>query len=170
MKNTFALSPFALFSALAASGRTYMQLNADEEALLLDIAHSRTATAYRAQALLYTARGYEFAVELPDLSQIIGGAGFQTAFKTQATVANSFSPNPAQTTATLNYALQNADGGNETATLHIYDIVGKLVHLQTLHGTGNYTIDLSSFGQGLYVYDLSSDVKVWLRGKLSVTK
>jgi len=134
------------------------------------IAHSRTATAYRAQALLYAARGYEFTVLLPDIGQLLNTQGWQTAFKTNNTASIGFVPNPASNTASIAYNLSDAEGNSETATLHLYDTVGKLLHTQTLNGQGSYTLDLNSFGRGLYVYDISNSSRTWTRGKLTVTK
>ncbi|MBK8472172.1 MAG: T9SS type A sorting domain-containing protein [Sphingobacteriales bacterium] len=81
-----------------------------------------------------------------------------------------FVPNPASNTTTLHYDLSDKKGNSETATLHLYDLVGKLLHTQTLNGQGSYTLDLNSFGQGLYVYDISNSYYTWTRGKLIVTK
>ncbi len=102
----------------------------------------------------------------------IGGqsVGVEEAAANPTPTLLHFVPNPASNTATLHYDLSDKKGNSETATLHLYDLVGKLLHTQTLNGQGSYTLDLNSFGQGLYVYDISNSYYTWTRGKLIVTK
>ena len=136
----------------------------DEEAVLLDIAYSKTATAYRAQTLLFAARGYEFGLDLPELSQIVQGLSFQTAFKTDKTAAADWAPNPAQNSTTIAYNLAEA-----SSTLHLYDLTGRTMHTQTLSGQGSYTLDLNGFAPGIYLYTLSGTASMGQYGKLVVT-
>jgi len=53
---------------LRANGRTIFSINADEEQELLSIANSGTKTSYKAQAILFAARGTDFPVVLPALA------------------------------------------------------------------------------------------------------
>ncbi|MBK9459475.1 MAG: hypothetical protein IPN94_08575 [Sphingobacteriales bacterium] len=59
-------------------------LSPTEEAMLLNIANSRTATAHKAQAWLYAAKGYEFEITDGDI-KLEDWTGISTSFKTNAT-------------------------------------------------------------------------------------
>jgi len=161
---------YKLLLTLQSEGRGYADISPDEEAVLLDIAYSKTATAYRAQTLLFAARGYEFGLDLPDLHQIVQGANFQTAFKTNNTASIGFVPNPASNTATLHYNLSDAEGNPTEGILQLRNLNGREIYRHTLRGNGMHELALDYFSPGIYIYTLSNGAAVWQYGKLVVAK
>ncbi|OWY21585.1 T9SS C-terminal target domain-containing protein [Sphingobacteriales bacterium UPWRP_1] len=121
---------------------------------LLAIANSRSQTAFKAQTLLYLARGYEFEVSLPELS-------WQTAFKNK-TETNSnpilLQPNPAQNTVTVTYNLYNQQQNPKAeAQLYLYNASGKLVFQTVLQGAGTETISIAHLPAGIYFCQVIAD-------------
>jgi hypothetical protein len=161
---------YKLLLTLQSEGRGYADISPDEEAVLLDIAYSKTATAYRAQTLLFAARGYEFGLDLPDLHQIVQGANFQTAFKTNNTASIGFVPNPASNKATLHYNLSDAEGNPAEGILQLRNLNGREIYRHTLRGNGMHELALDYFSPGIYIYTLSNGAAVWQYGKLVVAK
>lgn len=158
------------------TGRTLFEITPEEETQLLAIANSRTATAYKAQALLFVARGYEFAVNLPELD-----FNWQTAFKAQpdatplqeaAPIVSGFYPNPASHAIQLNYNLPANANTSIQATIQLCNILGKPVFTTTLSGSGVYTLPLENFAEGLYYYTIvqTGNRQVLKEGKLLITK
>lgn len=135
-----------------------------EQSLLTDIANSHTSVGYRAQAILYQARGYEFPVIIPPLND--GDVYGYTVFKqgTTLTKFGEFVPNPANGSTTLPYHLADT----ETATLHVFDINGRNIVLANLQGNGNYVFDAKN--AGLYIYTITINGNVVARNKLTIVK
>ena len=172
MKNTF-ISPHLCFPLLSASSRTYMQLNADEEALVRQIAHSHSRAAFDAQAILYLLHGEEFEVPLPllpnDIAALVGTNNMGSiAFKTTDNATNLLKivPNPAANSAEISYNI----GDDKTATWQLYNTSGQLVIKKTLRNNGTLHIDLSTIPQGVYYYTLSNNENVLQSDKLIVIK
>jgi hypothetical protein len=153
---------------LKQEGKTLANINAQQEQTLLDIANSHTSVGYRAQAILYQARGYEFPVIIPPLPNE-DNYGY-TVFKTNTSVISAkvqtFVPNPATQTAYLTYELPN----DSNATLVITDINGKIQQQATLVGAGTYSLDTRYLSSGLYLYSVEQNGKILLRSKLAIIK
>lgn len=134
-----------------------------------NIAHSPTAVGYRAQAILYQARGYEFAAIIPPLEN---DEYAYTVFRQQLRPADQqqpqplyqFIPNPSQGTSTLSYQM----GKKETGTLTLFDLTGRLLVNTPLHGTGSYVLDTYNYPAGVYTYTVSTNGKVIERHKLVI--
>ena len=154
---------------LKQEGKTLANINTQQEATLLNIANSHTSVGYRAQAILYQARGYEFPVIIPPLSD--GDAYGYTVFKQNMTADTNvpfgkFVPNPTNGITTLSYNLTD----KQTATLSIFDLNGRKVTNATLQGSGNYVFDATTNGTGLYMYTITVNGNVIQRDKLIVVK
>ncbi|HRI28001.1 MAG TPA: T9SS type A sorting domain-containing protein [Chitinophagales bacterium] len=167
---------YRLLLNLRQTARTVFDITAEEETQLLQIAHSRTATAYKAQTLLFIARGHEFVVNLPELDY-----NRQTAFKTQphtaalqgeAYLVSGFYPNPASHAVQLNYNLTPTNNIPDKATIQMYNILGKPIFTATISGAGIYTLPLENFAEGLYYYVIvqTDNHKVLKDGKLLIAK
>ncbi|OWY25120.1 hypothetical protein C7N43_34250 [Sphingobacteriales bacterium UPWRP_1] len=153
---------YRLLLNLRETARTLFEITPEEETQLLTIANSRTATAYKAQALLFVARGYEFAVNLPELD-FENWSNWQTAFKNAAAngntnrVVSTFYPNPAKQTAQINYYFKpDEQGSEESGMLQLYNAFGKEVFFTTLSGMGTYSLPLADFVEGVYYYQVTS--------------
>lgn len=125
------------------------------------------ACAYKAQAILYMARGYEFPVILPDTE----GNYSYTVFKqntepTQAPHFTTFIPNPSNSSSTLSYHLPT----DAQAVLTLTDINGKIQQKALLIGSGIYNLDTRLLCNGLYLYTVQQNGNVLLRDKLIVIK
>ena len=154
---------------LKQEGKTYANINTQQEATLLNIANSHTSVGYRAQAILYQARGYEFPVIIPPLND--GDVYGYTVFKQNMTANTNvpfgkFVPNPTNGITTLSYNLTD----KQTAILSIFDLNGRKVTNATLQGSGNYLFDTTTNGTGLYMYTITVNGKVIQRDKLIVVK
>lgn len=129
---------------LRADNRTIFDINTAEEAQLLDIAESGTKTSYKAQAILYAARGTDFSVVLPALAS--GGDNWYSSFKGVNSKISELYPNPAQNNVGFSHHLQMG----ETGTLQIISLVGKEMDRYVFNGEGNKSIDISHLQTGLY--------------------
>ncbi len=156
---------------LRRNDKTVRDINGEQENKLMTIAQSKTKSAYKAQALLYSAKGIEFPFELPKLDFIDGSENIYTVFKNQNNTNFSklsqslLYPNPAKNNATLNYQLEH----NEQAQLIIYNINGKELATYILNNN-SATIDLRTYPTGVYIYKLIADNKIIAREKLVVIK
>ena len=155
---------YTLLSNLKAEHRNLINITPAEQSLLMDIANSRTKTAFKAQACLYVARGIEFGVLLPTDN------GDYTVFKNNedAIVTNkvsTFKPNPANNNAQLSYNLEQ-----ETATLSIYDYTGRKIEQVRLTGTGSYQFNTTNYTSGIYVYTVNVNGNAILQDKLVIVK
>lgn len=140
-----------MINTCKATHRNLIDLTPTEESLLVDIAHIRTKTAFKAQTLLYIVYAEEFPAMLPDDDLF-------TVFKQDNTLTltttNAIVPNPNQGNMTFQYQL------NAPAHLYIYDMLGRLCYVSpALSGKGSCAIDLSEHATGLYVGQLLSTDK-----------
>ena len=141
-----------------------------EQSLLTDIANSHTSVGYRAQAILYQARGYEFPVIIPPLSD--GDVYGYTVFKqnmtdhTVTTIVSPLQPNPTNNQAQLSYNLPD----KQTATLLLYDVNGKLIVSNNFSGNGTYTLNTHDLASSVYFYTVISNGEVLMRNKLVIIK
>ena len=162
---------YKLLLTLRQENRSIFEITEAEEGTLLEIANSETPTAFRAQALLYVAKGYEFSIELPDL--IWRENSFQTFFKANTALnagVNCLYPNPAMGQLSLNYSLNNQDNKPEQGALRIYNAGGMLIYSQALSGTGNLFLDSHNFEAGLYFYEIVSQSSPITRNKLLIIR
>ena len=156
--------------ALKQEGKTLANISANQEATLLNIANSHTSVGYRAQAILYQARGYEFPVIIPPLSD--GDAYGYTVFKqnmtdhTVTTIVSPLQPNPTNNQAQLSYNLPD----KQTATLLLYDVNGKLIVSNNFSGNGTYTLNTHDLASSVYFYTVVSNGEVLMRNKLVIIK
>ena len=127
---------------------------------------TQTHTAYLAQTLLFTAKGYEFPLQLPSLPHVQGSA--YTTFKTKGNTPDMFVlyPNPAADQARLNYKLPS----NQSALLTLYDINGRILHTATLTGNGTHTISTQMLENGIYYYTVATNGVILQRQKLLILK
>lgn len=140
-------------------------LSADQEQMLTEIAQSKSATAHRAQAWLYAAKGQEFDTHIADID-IDGWVDIQTTFKKGNEHSAKLYPNPAQDIVNLSYYLDKS-----SAHFRLYDIMGRCWADIVLSGNANYWLDTANFPVGVYMAELVSDNgKVWFRDKLVITK
>ena len=144
---------YGLLATLKATHRNLIDLTPAEESLLMNIANSRTKTAFKAQTCLYVARGKEFPVLLPTDSGID-----YTVFKQDGIDASNNNtlivavPNPAQNQTTFHYHLKPTERG----VLYLYNIMGQMVHQTTVEGDGSYTLDTSNYPSGVYSYRINT--------------
>ena len=139
-------------------------ISSEQEATLLDIANSKTKTAFRAQGLLFLAKGMEFPVHLPS----INGNSAYTTFKAAMPqkTAMSFIPNIINDVAFLNHDLGN-DG---QAQLQIWDLNGKHAISAQLKGKGTYELNANALSQGVYFYTITQNERVICRDKMVIIK
>jgi hypothetical protein len=153
---------------LKQDGRTLTDITDDEESTLLQIADSKSNTAYRAQALLYAARGTEFDVLLPELPNAAGSGG-HTVFKTNHTLSHNIctlQPNPAANEVSVIHNLQDKQQG----ILRLYDLNGRLLYQQTLLGKGSHTFSIEKYSAGIYFYSITVDNTPMQREKLIIIR
>ena len=74
-------------------------------------------------------------------------------------------PNP--TTGLLNISFENSDLGGYN--VEIYDALGRLVASENVNASGNYTMDISAYPEGLYVVRISTTAFV-ANKKIMLTK
>ena len=159
-----------LLISLKQEGKSYAQINATQEATLLSIANSQTSVGYRAQSVLYQARGYEFPVIIPPIND--GDAYGYTVFKQDmsqnnlSTLVTALQPNPANSEAQLNYNLPD----KQTATLLLYDVNGKLIVSNNFVGNGTYTLNTDDLASSIYFYTIVSNGEILMRNKLVIIK
>ncbi|QQS30037.1 MAG: T9SS type A sorting domain-containing protein [Sphingobacteriales bacterium] len=134
---------------LRSDNRTIFDITATEVEQLMEIAQSDTKTGYKAQSVLYAAKGIEFPVNLPELPE--GGGEWQTAFKNATERISKLYPNPTNHTATINYNLQKDD----TAVFSLYSPIGQLLATTVLIDSGKHLIDVHKYTAGLYFYTVS---------------
>lgn len=149
---------------LRTNGRTIFSINADEEQQLLSIANSGTKTGYKAQAILFAARGTDFPVVLPALAN--GGQEWFTSFKSGREQVGNVYPNPAQNSLSFTHHLKTS----ETGTLQLFTILGKQMGEYTFTGEGTQHLDISHLQNGLYFCVFSVNGSVIRSSKLSVIK
>ena len=162
----------ALHWQINQSGRTYMQLTAEEESLVRQIAHSDSRAAFEAHALLYLLYGEEFEVALPllpnDIAAMVGTNNLGTiAFKATDGDANvlKISPNPASSSVVI-AALPQGKSGH----IQLYGIDGRLSHTANLDDSGSLELDLGAFGNGIYVLRLQLSDGTTVYQKLIVAR
>jgi hypothetical protein len=152
---------------LAASGRTELQITAAEETLLRDIAASHTLVAMDARVMLYSARGEEIFVQLPQLPNLIADSlmQLQLHFKTDQNGAIvQVQPNPAHQTLYLNYDLTD----HQHAHIQLFDLTGRAIYRQALTEKGNLSIDVSNWANGIYYYQITSHKGMVRSDKISI--
>lgn len=162
-----------IYKNLYTDGRKIWELNPTEENTVRQIANSRTPVAYNAQALLYLARGEEFAVEMPTLPNFINPSLVQqlsVVFKkennnTLNQPIGDVYPNPTNSLLQLDYNL-----GNAQAVFEFYDIVGRLVYSEQLSHTGTVTFTTQNIANGIYVCRVMSGNTVLKQTKVVVIK
>ena len=139
-------------------------ISPQQEATLLDIANSKTKTAFRAQGLLFLAKGMEFPVHLPS----IAGNSAYTTFKTvnNQGLKMPFIPNVISDMALMEYAFADS----EQAELHIYDLNGKLLITQDLKGQGTYKLNAANWQQGVYLYAIARNGEFVYRDKFAIIR
>jgi hypothetical protein len=149
-----------------ANNESLYDLSAEQEQMLTEIAQSKSATAHRAQAWLYAAKGQEFDTHIGDID-IDGWVDIQTTFKKDNKYSAKLYPNPAQNIVNLAYYLDKS-----SAHFRLYDIMGRCWTDIVLSGNANYLLDTANFPAGVYMAELVSDNdgKVWFRDKLVITK
>jgi len=142
-------------------------LSPTEEAMLLNIANSRTATAHKAQAWLYAAKGYEFEITDGDI-KLEDWTGISTSFKTNAT-PNTLAvlyPNPAQNQLMLYYQpTEQAE-----ASLSIKNFAGSTIYQTTLPTAGSYRINTSTWAAGMYFCEISQPNAAPITQKVLIVK
>ena len=139
------------------------------EQSLLNIANSHTSVAYRAQALLYAARGTEFDVLLPELPNAAGSGGhtvFKTNMETSKNLLVNIYPNPANDIVLINTHLQN----NEKASISICDINGHILTKLPIEGTAKYQINTATYTSGIYYCVVTKGDNTVQRIKLAIIK
>ena len=125
---------------------------------------------YRAQSVLYQARGYEFPVIIPPIND--GDAYSYTVFKQDmsqnnlSTLVTALQPNPTNSEAQLNYNLPD----KQTATLLLYDVNGKLIVSNNFVGNGTYTLHTNDLASSIYFYTIVSNGEILMRNKLVIVK
>lgn len=147
----------------------FKQITPAEQSLLTNIANSPTEAAYRAQAVLYMARGYEFPVILPNEEGNYTYSVFKTATNNSLNnnqIVKPFVPNPTTGVAQLSYNLPT----DAQATLTLTDISGSIQQKVLLTGNGTYSLDTRPLSNGLYLYTVQQNGNVILRDKLVVIK
>ncbi len=160
---------YNLLKNLKANGQNIRDITEEQVNQLLTIAESNTKTAYKAQALLYVAKGYEFPFEIPKME---GGDAWYTVFKNATDNSATtlpvieFSPNPAKNKLQINYTLAT----NEQANLNLFDINGRLMHFLTVKGQGKQNISVANYPEGLYFYTLEKEGRILHRNKLLIVK
>lgn len=157
MKQMFFL--MLLFTAFMG-----VRVGTTEEAQLLDIAGSGTKTGYKAQAILFAARGTDFPVVLPALAS--GGEEWYSSFKTGQTQIGNLYPNPTEQSVSFKHYLKTS----ETGTLQIFSMLGKAVGEYTFTGKGTQLIDVNHLQNGLYFCVFNVNGSVIRSSKLSVVK
>lgn len=159
---------YDLLYRLEQEQRTFFEITPEEESALLQIADSRSQTAFKAQTMLYLARGLEFEVTLPELN-------WQTAFKNGKPDNNRtvlLQPNPAQNQVTVTYNLDNqAQSPQAQVQLYFYNVSGKLVYQTTLQGAGTESISVNAFQAGIYFCQIiAGSGKILSHQKLVIVK
>lgn len=61
-------------------------------------------------------------------------------------------PNPAKGKTYI-----EVEFNSPSATLEVYNVLGKLVQKETLNHSGTYLIDVTEFPEGVYLYTLEAD-------------
>jgi hypothetical protein len=158
---------YGLLATLKATHRNLIDLTPAEESLLMDIANSRTKTAFKAQTCLYVARGKEFPVLLPTDS----GSDYTVFKQTEEQQLNDakvspFVPNPSTSTTNLAYQLSN----DETGILTIYDYMGRTIANHTFSGSGKYAFNTNNYPIGIYAYTVRINDSIVLQDKLIIAK
>lgn len=152
---------YTLLIDLKESNRSLFDISPAQQALLLDIANSRTKTSYKAQAILYLARGIDFSVALPTLSSGIGN--WHTVFKTDTNgKVGTLYPNPTQKTISFEHRL----AVGQTGKLTIYDLTGKQLSQYPFVGIGQQQLSLAHLQAGMYLYTMQIDGLVVQKDKL----
>ncbi|QQS30249.1 MAG: T9SS type A sorting domain-containing protein [Sphingobacteriales bacterium] len=144
--------------------RTIFAITNSEEEQLLEIAGSGTKTSYKAQAILYAARGTDFPVVLPALAS--GGDNWYSSFKGGQDRISALYPNPTQNNVSFSHHLQTG----ETGTLQIFSLMGKEMGNYVFIGESSQNVDISNFQTGLYFCVFSVNGTVFRNSKLSVIK
>jgi len=146
------------------NGQEVIDINSMQEAELLNIAATASHTAYLAQSLLYTAKGHEFPLQLPQLPGLQGNG--YTAFKSGSDnlPVSELYPNPANQTAQLNYRLPD----QTTATLTIYNLTGRIMHTAVLKNNGTHIVPVHNYAAGIYYYTISINGVMYKRNKLVI--
>ena len=133
--------------------------------MLLNIANTRSKTAYAVQTFLYLTKGHFYPIEIPDYT-IPNGNKKADKYPTGKTAFSDFMPNPTNGISSLNYHI--VDG--ETAHLNIYDVHGRLLQTQWLRNSGTYHLHTQSYQSGLYFYTININGQVVERNRLVIMK
>jgi hypothetical protein len=145
-------------------------ISPDQEATLLNIAQSHTNTAFKAQSVLHIAKGYNFPVILPQMPTNSGNVFGYTVFKHNTNsllpLVTALQPNPTNNAAQLSYHLPD----QQSATLLLYDINGRLISSNTFSGNGTYTLNTNELTNGVYFYTVQSNHNVLMHNKLVIIK
>ena len=125
--------------------------------------------AYRAQAVLYMARGYEFPVILPNEEGNYTYSVFKTATNNALTNATTFStlyPNPTKDQLFLDYALDN----EQQATISLFDLNGRIVKQDKLTGNGKLQWLVDTLPSGFYYYQIQQNNETTITNKVIIIK
>ena len=154
---------------LKETGSSYQNLNDTQVETLLQMANSPTEAAYRAQAVLYMARGYEFPVILPNEEGNYTYSVFKTATNNALTNATTFStlyPNPTKDQLFLDYALDN----EQQATISLFDLNGRIVKQDKLTGNGKLQWLVDTLPSGFYYYQIQQNNETTITNKVIIIK
>jgi hypothetical protein len=152
---------YGLLIDLKESHRSIHDISPAEQSLLTDVANSSTKTGYKAQAILYLARGIEFPVVLPALSN--GTGNWHTVFKTDTNgKVSTLYPNPTQSTISFEHQLITGQRGK----LIIYDLLGKQISQHTFVGSGQQELSIAHLSAGMYLYTIQVDDLIIQKAKL----
>lgn len=157
------------------SGRTFMQLNATEEALVRQIAQSGTRAAFDAHTLLFLLYGEEFSVPLPILplpvAALVGYAeqgsfSFKTATNALSTPIQVL-PNPAQNTVCIKHTLQP---NQQPFMLYCYGSDSRLMYRNQVLATESINIDISEWPNGVYFLQLQTSTGEMHSQKMTILR
>lgn len=162
-----------IYKDLYTDGRKIWELDPTEETTVRQIANSRTPVAYDAQALLYLARGEEFAVEMPTLPDFVSTNLVQqlnVVFKKENSPELNKSigdvyPNPANDVLQLDYNLNDTK-----ASFQLFNMMGQLLYSEHISGSGHLTMSTQLLTSGVYAYRVISGDKMLKQNKVVVIK
>ncbi|MBW6492607.1 MAG: T9SS type A sorting domain-containing protein [Lentimicrobium sp.] len=159
-----------LYQTLQTENRHLDQLTTIEKALLEDYANnSSVSSGVAAKSILATYYNAQFV----DCMQSIEPASLKKGAVSPEDMAKiygmeiSVKPNPASDWAAFDYTLPDME---ESATLQITDMTGKIIETFTLTGKqGQKLWDTRPIKPGVYLYTMKSDIKS-LSGKITIIR
>jgi len=159
-----------LHQTLQTENRHFGQLTANEKAMLENYANNGSgSSSAAAKGILATYYNAQFV----DCMQAIEPASLKRGAVSPEDLAKvygmeiSVKPNPASDWAAFDYTLPDMD---ETATLQITDMTGKIIETITLSGKqGQKLWDTRPIKAGVYLYTMKAGIKS-LSGKITIIK